>query len=98
MSTPTVSVIIPAYNEAANIAALLRSILSQEATNFRLIEIIVLSDGSTDRTVSEAQSVQDFRIDVIDDHTRKGKITRFNELLTLAKSDLEAVSKPCQNC
>lgn len=88
MSTPTVSVIIPAYNEAANIAALLRSIQNQQATNFLLAEIIVLSDGSTDQTVAEAQSLQDHRIQVLNEAERKGKITRFNELLALAKSDL----------
>jgi len=56
--TPTVSVIIPARNEAANIGRCLRSILAQQGIAFQLI---VVDDHSTDRTAAIArQVVQDF--------------------------------------
>jgi cellulose synthase/poly-beta-1,6-N-acetylglucosamine synthase-like glycosyltransferase/peptidoglycan/xylan/chitin deacetylase (PgdA/CDA1 family) len=42
-----VSVIVPAYNEAANIAATLRSLA---ANDYPHIEVIVVDDGSTDET------------------------------------------------
>jgi cellulose synthase/poly-beta-1,6-N-acetylglucosamine synthase-like glycosyltransferase/peptidoglycan/xylan/chitin deacetylase (PgdA/CDA1 family) len=42
-----VSVIVPAYNEAANIAATVRSLVDSDYPN---LEVIVVDDGSTDRT------------------------------------------------
>ena len=47
----TVTIGIPAYNEEANVRNLLVSLLAQKETNFKLQEIIVVSDGSTDKTV-----------------------------------------------
>ena len=46
----TLSIFIPAYNEEANIEHLLRSILSQKQDNFKLSDINVVSDGSSDKT------------------------------------------------
>ncbi|MEU4677483.1 bifunctional polysaccharide deacetylase/glycosyltransferase family 2 protein [Micromonospora sp. NPDC023737] len=42
-----VSVIVPAYNEAANIAATVRSLV---ASHYPALEVIVVDDGSTDGT------------------------------------------------
>jgi len=42
-----VSVVVPAYNEAANIAATVRSLV---ASDYPQIEVIVVDDGSTDGT------------------------------------------------
>lgn len=53
---PTVSVLIPARNEAKNIGACLRSVLAQDLPRF---EVIVLDDTSTDNT---AQIVRDFSL------------------------------------
>lgn len=49
MSTPLVSVIIPAYNRAHCIADAVASALAQTFTNH---EIIVVDDGSTDATIA----------------------------------------------
>ena len=49
----TVSVIIPARNEEAGLGACLASIVNQEGISF---EIIVVDDGSTDRTRNIAES------------------------------------------
>ncbi|MGI8909419.1 MAG: glycosyltransferase, partial [Rubrobacteraceae bacterium] len=45
---PPISVIVPAYNEEATIAASVRSFLS---LRYPVFEVIVVNDGSKDRTV-----------------------------------------------
>jgi glycosyltransferase involved in cell wall biosynthesis len=56
---PTVSVIVPARNEEASLAACLESLVSQTGVPF---EIIVVDDGSTDRTRSIAESFPSIRV------------------------------------
>jgi cellulose synthase/poly-beta-1,6-N-acetylglucosamine synthase-like glycosyltransferase len=53
--TPSVSVIVPAYNEEKTIAISLRSML---ASNYPDFEVIVINDGSTDRTEDELQTLR----------------------------------------
>ena len=48
-TTPTVSLLIPAYNEEAHIAQKIRNSLALDYPSDRL-EIVVANDGSTDRT------------------------------------------------
>lgn len=59
-----VSVVIPAYNAAATLDETLRSVRSQ---THRALEIIVVDDGSTDRTrmVAERHAAVDHRVQVI---------------------------------
>ena len=54
-----VSVIIPARNEEAALAACLGSLASQQGTDF---EIMVVDDASTDRTAEIARSFADVRL------------------------------------
>ena len=54
MSGPLVSVILPARNEEGLIAAALRSVAAQ-TLDPRLVEVVVVSNGSTDGTVRVAQ-------------------------------------------
>jgi chlorobactene glucosyltransferase len=51
---PSVSVLIPARNEAKNIGACLRGALTQDHPRF---EVIVVDDSSTDTTVQIAQNI-----------------------------------------
>src|SRR5438876_4339969 len=50
---PTIAVIIPARDEEASLGACLESLVAQTGVSF---EIIVVDDGSTDRTREIAQS------------------------------------------
>ncbi|RKN31877.1 glycosyltransferase [Micromonospora musae] len=56
-----VSVIVPAYNEAANIAATVRSLM---ASDYPALEVIVVDDGSTDGTadIVERMRLRDVRV------------------------------------
>lgn len=52
--TPSVSVLVPAYNEEKTIATSLQSVLASDYPDF---EVIVINDGSTDRTEDELQAL-----------------------------------------
>jgi len=52
-STPVVSIIVPARNEEASLAACLASLIAQTGIDF---EIIIVDDDSTDRTAEIARS------------------------------------------
>lgn len=54
-AAPLVSILVPARNEASNISRCLRSLLAQDYRNF---ELLLLNDGSTDSTVTIAETVQ----------------------------------------
>ena len=56
--------------------------------DFILEKVIVVSDGSTDGTVSAAQSIADTRIEVINRKEREGKAIRQNEICQMAESDV----------
>lgn len=61
-SSPSVSILIPARNEAKNLQRLLPSLLQQSYPNW---EVIVYDDGSTDDTWSVLQSFDSNRIRAI---------------------------------
>lgn len=58
---PSVSIIVPAYNEGTMIAAVLESLLAIDYPNF---EIVVVDDGSSDRTYLHALPFQRRRPEV----------------------------------
>jgi glycosyltransferase involved in cell wall biosynthesis len=58
---PAISVIIPAYNTQQTI---LKTIESVQKQTFSDIEIIVINDGSTDKTLEILQSLQDQRLKI----------------------------------
>ncbi len=59
---PEISVIIPAYNAELTIVETIESVLQQ---TFRDFEIIVINDGSQDRTPILVQAIPDSRVQVI---------------------------------
>jgi cellulose synthase/poly-beta-1,6-N-acetylglucosamine synthase-like glycosyltransferase len=58
---PSISVLIPARNEERNIAAAVEVVLASEGVT---LELIVLDDGSTDRTPEILASIKDRRLRV----------------------------------
>ncbi|WP_447964663.1 glycosyltransferase family 2 protein [Nitrospira sp. Ecomares 2.1] len=62
LDNPKVTVFIPAYNREKYIGDAIESILAQTFTNF---EILLIDDGSKDRTIEIMRSYQDSRVRII---------------------------------
>ena len=60
--TPLISIIIPAYNSARTLAAAVRSAIHQTLSS---VEVIVVDDGSTDRSADVIQSIGDSRVRLV---------------------------------
>ncbi|MFK7969704.1 MAG: glycosyltransferase [Bacteroidia bacterium] len=89
-SANSITVIIPARNEAANIEACLQAVLAQDQPNF---EIILVNDHSTDNTAELARAIAkgDKRLQVIDLHDREQnayKKAAITQAISLAKGDI----------
>lgn len=87
-SIPTVTIGIPARNEANNLTHLISALLTQELDGFSLEKIVVISDGSTDRTVQAVQQMHKKLVSVKEHPDRKGKPARINELMSSTSSDI----------
>lgn len=85
---PTVTIGIPAFNEEANIKSLLLTLLEQNTGSFKLDEIIVSSDGSTDDTISQVKSINSKIIKIIDNQKRAGLAKNQNTIVQKAKGDI----------
>ena len=83
-----ISIIIPAYNEEQNIKILIESLLAQKISDGNLEEIIVVSDGCTDRTVELVKSIHDPRIKLIEYSKRRGMTYGQNNITSKAEADV----------
>ncbi|MCR4325001.1 MAG: glycosyltransferase family 2 protein [Candidatus Curtissbacteria bacterium] len=88
MKKSTVSLGIPAYNEEKNIKPLLKSLLEQKLTKVKLNEIIIISDGSTDGTIEEAQSLKSRYLKIIKHKKRSGSRAIQNEIVNRANANV----------
>jgi glycosyltransferase involved in cell wall biosynthesis len=84
---PGLSVIIAAYNEAACIRTKIDSTLAQAYPGGRL-EVIVVSDGSTDVTDAIVASHPDARVRLIRQEPRAGKSPALNRGAVAARGDV----------
>ena len=85
---PKVSVIIPAYNTEAYIAKAIESVLEQTLTD---IEVIIVDDASSDKTVEVAKSFTDPRLKVIVNQQNLGAAAARNRALRAAQGEWIAV-------
>jgi len=87
-SPPFFSVVIPLYNKENYIADTLKSVLSQCYEHF---EIVLINDGSTDNSLSIAESVlQDFDAKTVVSQTNQGLSATRNRGIELSKGDIIA--------
>lgn len=89
-SKPTVTIAIPAYNEAANLNFLLPAVLEQRQKICDILQVVVVSDGSNDATVSIVESwmEKDSRLSVLAHTQRAGKLKRLSEIYTNMNTDI----------
>ena len=80
---PLVSVLIPAYNAEAWISDTLRSAIAQ---TWEPKEIIVVDDGSTDRTLAVARQFESDQLRVVT-HKNQGASATRNKAYSLSKGD-----------
>ncbi len=66
---PKVTVVIPVYNREKYVGEAIDSILAQTFTHF---ELLVIDDGSTDRTQEIVQFYSDPRIRLVGNETNEG--------------------------
>lgn len=81
ISQPLVTIGIPFYNAEEYIKFAILSVVNQTYHNW---ELILINDGSTDRSIEIALSFQDKRISVIDDGLNRGLIHRLNQLIKIS--------------
>ncbi|WP_437017403.1 glycosyltransferase [Streptomyces sp. enrichment culture] len=79
-----VTVLVPAYNEEAGIGSTLRSLLD---STHRQLQVIVIDDGSTDRTADIAENMGDARVEVVR-QVNAGKAAALNRGLAHARYDI----------
>ena len=82
--TPPVSIVVPAYNEAAGIAAAVRSLA---AGTYPTVEVIVVDDGSTDDTAAIVEALDEPHVTLVRQANR-GKAAALNTGLALATHDI----------
>ena len=83
---PRISVIVPAYNAAGTIGLALRSTLRALPGD---AEVVVIDDGSTDRTGEVAESRADHRVRVVS-RPNRGVAATLTELLEITDGELVA--------
>ena len=82
--TPLVSILMPAFNAEQHIAQAIESVLQQTYPHF---ELLILNDGSTDRTQQIVDQFSDARIIKIQLSQNKGLVSARNQLVASAKGD-----------
>ncbi|MCB1019067.1 MAG: glycosyltransferase family 2 protein [Acidobacteria bacterium] len=90
--TPTVSLVVPAYNEESVIAEKLECCLALDYPADKL-EIVIASDGSKDRTVERARPFEsDPRVRILAFEQNRGKLAMLNDVLGRLDSEIVVFS------
>ncbi|MBI5058643.1 glycosyltransferase family 2 protein [candidate division KSB1 bacterium] len=88
---PTVAVLIPAYNEERVIGEKVHNALALEYGPGKL-EILIGSDGSTDRTNEIVRGIADARVRLIELPGRSGKAGVLNALVACTEAEILVIS------
>ncbi|MCD9473742.1 glycosyltransferase family 2 protein [Photobacterium phosphoreum] len=94
---PTITIIIPAYNEARWIAEKIRNISYLDYPTDKL-KVIIACDGCSDNTVEIANNTiqealcSDTHIEILSQHKNQGKVAILNQFIPQYDSDIIALS------
>lgn len=90
-SSPSISIVIPAYNEEKRLSNTLRSIIAYLKDHFQQWEILVVNDGSHDKTADLVleQAIQDSRVKLLQYGKNKGKGYAVRYGMTRATGDIQ---------
>ena len=97
IETPLISVLLSVYNDDENIKKSIESILSQSYKN---IELLVIDDGSTDKTYKILNGIKDNRLKILRSRDNLGLTKCLNILIKksegeiLARQDSDDISLP----
>ncbi|MGE0588204.1 MAG: glycosyltransferase family 2 protein [Cyclobacteriaceae bacterium] len=89
MTSPRLTILMPAYNAALYISEAIESLLNQ---TFRDFELWILNDGSTDNTWQIIESFSDSRIKKFSSDVNKGRVGTVNEYITRVKTEYLTVT------
>jgi glycosyltransferase involved in cell wall biosynthesis len=84
VNKPFITIAIPFYNAEKYLSDAVRSVFAQTHQDW---ELILMDDGSTDKSLEIAESINDPRVRVYSDGKNKKLATRLNEITKLAKYD-----------
>jgi cellulose synthase/poly-beta-1,6-N-acetylglucosamine synthase-like glycosyltransferase len=84
---PPVTVIIPAFNEERCLDAKIRNVLATTYPSDRL-EVVVVSDASTDRTNDIARSFAGRGVRLLVQEQRRGKSEGLNQAMALSRAEI----------
>jgi glycosyltransferase involved in cell wall biosynthesis len=82
MSEPIISVLMSVYNDETYVAEAVRSLLTQSFENF---ELVIVDDGSTDRTAELLGSFTDSRLRIVTNAVNVGLTKSLNIAASLAR-------------
>ncbi|MDF1507839.1 glycosyltransferase [Robertmurraya sp. DFI.2.37] len=88
-SLPIISIVMPVFNREKYIAETIESILNQTYTDF---ELIIVNDGSTDKTREIIESFNDPRIILIEHGETKGVAAARNTGYSVSRGNFIAIS------
>lgn len=84
---PAVTIGIPFYNAEATLLDAVRSVFAQTHQNW---ELILMDDGSTDKSLELARSIRDPRVSVYSDGQNRRLASRLNQITQLAAHEFIA--------
>lgn len=84
---PSVSIIIAAHNEEKVIDKRINNLLGLDYVRDKL-EIVIGSDGSTDKTVEKAEKFSDKGVSILDFEVKRGKGLVNNDCVRFSKGDI----------
>ena len=82
--SPTISVLLPAYNAELHILQSVESVLAQTLEDF---ELLVVNDGSTDRTLEILSGIADRRLRILNNPCNIGIVGSLNRAMSEAAGE-----------